>query len=105
MINYQIEYLKSFSSSLEDLVKNWRTELYFSDKQIGKFIQTIDNHIQSIREMPFIHENVALIYGFDQPTYRFLIGKTYGIFYRVNEEKNVIYIGRVFSVKQMKLDF
>ncbi|EFK80414.1 hypothetical protein HMPREF9269_1541 [Ligilactobacillus salivarius ACS-116-V-Col5a] len=52
-----------------------------------------------------MYEEVSSKYGFSVKTYRIVIGKSYAIFYRIDEKNNNILVGRIFQSKQMKLEF
>ncbi|OJG21488.1 toxin-antitoxin system, toxin component, RelE family [Enterococcus avium] len=52
-----------------------------------------------------MYEDVSPLYGFDIPTYRILIGQSYAIFYRIDEENHSVLIGKIFKQKQMHLKF
>lgn len=75
MKNYTLVYSESFRKSLQENISEWE------------------------------YENVASLYGFDKPTYRILIGKSFAIFYRINQEERTILIGNLFKQKQMHLYF
>jgi plasmid stabilization system protein ParE len=61
--------------------------------------------LRSIKLFPKMHEDVSPLYGFDIPTYRILIGQSYAIFYRIDEENHSVLIGKIFKQKQMHLKF
>lgn len=48
-----------------------------------------------------MYEEVSEIYGMDSSTYRIVIGKSYALFFRIDQEKKEILVGRIFQSKQM----
>jgi len=105
MIEYEEKFLSSFDTSLEELIKEWEKELFFSHERISEFITTVYKRIELLRQFPYMCMDVSDLYEFQVKTYRCLLGKNYAFFYRINEEKKQLYIGRIFSTKQMVLDF
>ncbi|MDE1549299.1 type II toxin-antitoxin system RelE/ParE family toxin [Jeotgalibaca caeni] len=105
MVKYTVEYSESFRTSLVQTIKEWETELFIPENQVNQFVQAIYKSIELIKIFPEMNEEVSLVYGFREPTYRILIGKSYAIFYRINKNENKILIGNLYKQKQMKLQF
>lgn len=105
MQRYELVYSESFSNSLSHWIDYWEETLNFPEDKIKQFIEVITTSFQLMRQFPSMHEEVSIIYGFTQPTFRLLIGKQYAIFYRVNHEKKEVIIGQMVSQKQMKVQF
>jgi len=102
---YKLVYSIQFRKSLRKIVDYWRYSLHFSDERINNFLQLIYSSTQMVKDFPFINEDVASTYGFNEPTYRILIGDRYALFYRVNEEDKIILVGNIFGQNQMKVRF
>lgn len=103
--NYLIFYAASFMESLKENIREWEEELAIPEEKIRTFIQSIDRSINLLKLFPEMYENVASIYGFSEPSYRILIGSSYGIFYRIDHENKRILIGNFFKQKQLHLRF
>ncbi|EPH95165.1 toxin-antitoxin system, toxin component, RelE family [Enterococcus faecalis 13-SD-W-01] len=71
---------------------------------VRRFVSVIQKARGLTKTFPNMYEEVSRIFGMEE-TYRIVIGKSYAIFYRINEEKKTIYIGPIFLQKQMKLGF
>jgi len=102
---YKLVYSIQFRKSLREIVDYWRYSLHLSDEKINIFLQLIYSSTQMLKDFPFINEDVASVYGFNEPTYRILIGDRYALFYRVNEEDKIILVGNIFGQNQMKVRF
>lgn len=105
MKSYQLIYSVSFKNSLIQLISEWENELFLSEEKIKHFVQLIYRSLELLRLFPKMHEDVSPLYGFDIPTYRILIGQSYAIFYRIDEENYSVLIGKIFKQKQMHLKF
>lgn len=105
MENYTLIYSESFKNSLEANILEWKTELSISEERTRQFVQAIYHALEHLKQFPEMYENVARLYGFDVPTYRILIGKSFAIFYRSNHEEQTVLIGNMFNKKQMHLKF
>ena len=102
---YNLVYAKSFADSLSELIDTWENELFLSSETINKFVGSIQKALELATVFPEMYEEVSSKYGFSVKTYRIVIGKSYAIFYRIDEENNNILVGRIFQSKQMKLAF
>lgn len=102
---YEIRYSASFQRSLEKIISDWQLKLNLSTETIKRFVSSIYQSMEDLKRYPYLATDVAAIYGFNQPTYRVVIGSSYAFFYRVNEDKNRIEIGSLFSTNQMKVSF
>lgn len=100
---YLIVYAASFTESLKESIREWAEELSISPEKIRTFVQSIERSINLLKLFPEMYEDVASIYHFFEPTYRILIGKSYGIFYRIDHENKRILIGSLFKQKQLYL--
>lgn len=100
-----ITYSRHFSESLAEQIGTWETELFFPERQITRFVVAISNSLELLKTLPHTHEDITERYGFDQPPFRILIGRSHGIFYRVNEDRKEILVGGLFHQKQMRLKF
>ena len=105
MTEYNLVYAKSFADSLSALIDTWENELFLSSETINKFVGSIQKALELATVFPEMYEEVSSKYGFSVKTYRIVIGKSYAIFYRIDEENNNILVGRIFQSKQMKLAF
>ena len=105
MEEYKLLFSKSFQTSLETIIDEWENELDLSPESIKRFVGAIQKALELTKTFPKMYEEVSEIYGMDTPTYRIVIGKSYALFYRIDHEKKEIHVGRIFSQKQMKLDF
>ena len=105
MKSYQLIYSVSFKNSLLQLISEWENELFLSEEKIKHFVQLIYRSLELLRLFPKMHEDVSPLYVFDIPTYRILIGQSYAIFYRIDEENYSVLIGKIFKQKQMHLKF
>ncbi|GEK29374.1 hypothetical protein [Furfurilactobacillus siliginis] len=103
-MDYQISYSKEFASSLKQILISWR-ELQVEETTIDRFIGDIYHVVDSLRTFPLRFEDVSNKYGFDRATRRCLIGKKYAFFYRVDEEKRVVLIGKLYNQSQFELKF
>ncbi|WP_270312504.1 type II toxin-antitoxin system RelE/ParE family toxin [Ligilactobacillus agilis] len=92
-------------SSFSELIDTWENELFLSSETINKFVGSIQKALELATVFPEMYEEVSSKYGFSVKTYRIVIGKSYAIFYRIDEENNNILVGRIFQSKQMKLAF
>jgi plasmid stabilization system protein ParE len=104
MQEYRLVFSKSFKTSLENTIDEWENELLLSPESIRRFVRTIQKALELTKTFPKMYEEVSQIYGMEEETYRLMIGKSYAIFYRINEEKKTIHVGQLFLQKQMKLD-
>lgn len=100
---YQILYTHSFSESLMKLIASWQS-LGFGDDQIQSFVAIIYRKILSLKSYPNRFQDVTALYDLEKPARRLLVGQ-YAIFYRVDDLKQIIYVGAIFSPKQMALHF
>ncbi|SET45077.1 hypothetical protein SAMN04487821_112110 [Enterococcus malodoratus] len=82
MEKYTLIYSESFKNSLQENI---------SENQLKRF--------------PEMYEDGTRLYGFDTPTYRILIGKSFAIFYRIDQKEQTVLIGNIFRQKLMKLLF
>lgn len=105
MKEYNLVYAKSFADSLNELIDTWKNELFLSSETINKFVGNIQKSLELATVFPEMYEEVSSKYGFQVKTYRIVIGKSYAIFYRIDEKNNNILVGRIFQSKQMKLEF
>lgn len=105
MTEYNLVYAKSFADSLSTLIDTWENELFLSQETINKFVSNIQRALELAAIFPEMYEEVSAKYGFDVKTYRIVIGKSYAIFYRIDEKNNNILVGKIFQSKQMKLEF
>ncbi|QXJ58975.1 type II toxin-antitoxin system RelE/ParE family toxin [Enterococcus raffinosus] len=105
MMNYTLVYSESFRKSLQENISEWEKELLLTDEKITQFVHAIYHSLNRLKQFPEMYENVAGLYDFDKPTYRILIGKSFAIFYRINQEERTILIGNLFKQKQMHLYF
>ncbi|MDH6365815.1 hypothetical protein M2139_002847 [Enterococcus sp. PF1-24] len=105
MTQYSVVYSHSFVESLSKHIIFWEKELKLSQESINKFIKIIYTSIELLKIFPKKHPEVSNIYHFSEPTYRITIGKSFAIFYRLNDEKKEIYMGNIFSTKQINLAF
>lgn len=105
MKEYNLVYAKSFADSLNELIDTWENELFLSSETINKFVGNIQKSLELATVFPEMYEEVSSKYGFSVKTYRIVIGKSYAIFYRIDEKNNNILVGRIFQSKQMKLEF
>lgn len=97
MMNYTLVYSESFRKSLQENISEWEKELLLTDEKITQFVHAIYHSLNRLKQFPEMYENVASLYGFDKPTYRILIGKSFAIFYRINQEERTILIGNLFN--------
>ena len=79
--------------------------MFLSPETINKFVGNIQKSLELTTVFPEMYEEVSSKYGFSVKTYRIVIGKSYAIFYRIDEKNNNILVGRIFQSKQMKLEF
>ncbi|MFT9269783.1 MAG: type II toxin-antitoxin system RelE/ParE family toxin [Liquorilactobacillus nagelii] len=100
---YELRYSESFQKSLEATISYWQQKIELSDDKISEFVSSIYKSTEALKRYPYLAENVATKYGFNQPTYRVVIGKSYAFFYRVNQKK--VEIGSLYNTKQMKVSF
>lgn len=105
MEEYQLLFSKSFQTSLETIIDEWENELELSPESIKRFVGAIQKALELTKTFPKMYEEVSKLYGMEEPTYRIVIGKSYAVFYRIDQEKKEINVGRIFLQKQMKLDF
>ncbi|WP_369022374.1 type II toxin-antitoxin system RelE/ParE family toxin [Ligilactobacillus salivarius] len=105
MKEYNLVYAKSFADSLSKLINTWENELFLSPETINKFVGNIQKSLELATVFPEMYEEVSSKYGFSVKTYRIVIGKSYAIFYRIDEKNNNILVGRIFQSKQMKSEF
>jgi plasmid stabilization system protein ParE len=54
---------------------------------------------------PEMYSDVQDVYNFSESTRRILIGDSYGIFYRVDEENHQLIVGSIFNQKQLHVKF
>lgn len=102
---YKLIFSIGFRKSLREIVDYWKYSLSLSDERINKFVSLIYSSLELVKHSPYSSKNVTEQYGFDEKTYRILIGKSYAIFYRINEEKKTILVGKIFGQKQMRVEF
>lgn len=105
MEEYQLLFSKSFQTSLETIIDEWENELELSPESIKRFVGAIQKALELTKTFPKMYEEVSKLYGMEAQTYRIVIGKSYAVFYRIDQEKKEINVGRIFLQKQMKLDF
>lgn len=105
MKEYNLVYAKSFADSLSELIDTWENELFLLPETINKFVSNIQKSLELATIFPEMYEEVSSKYGFTVKTYRIVIGKSYAIFYRIDEKNNNILVGRIFQSKQLKLEF
>lgn len=105
MADFTIGYTQQFYQSLVELVSWWEEELLFTEAEISRFVTLIYDSLQKVRHFPQMYPEVSEVYGFTQPTHRIVIGKALALFYRVDEARQVIVVGRIFQTKQLKLQF
>ena len=103
MEKYTLIYSEYFKKSLQANIFEWQNELLLPDEKIRQFVQAIYHSFNHLKQFPEMYENVADRYGFDRPTYQILIGKSFALFYRINQEEHSILIGNMFKQKQLKL--
>lgn len=103
MEKYTLIYSESFKKSLQANIFEWQNELLVPDEKIRQFVQAIYHLFNHLKQFSEMYENVADRYGFDRPTYRILIGKSFALFYRIIQEEHTILIGNIFKQKQLKL--
>ena len=90
MKEYNLVYAKSFADSLSKLINTWENELFLSPETINKFVGNIQKSLELATVFPEMYEEVSSKYGFSVKTYRIVIGKSYAIFYRIDEKNNNI---------------
>ncbi|WP_438716182.1 hypothetical protein [Enterococcus sp. AZ109] len=100
-----IEYAESFKKSLRDIIAEWESDLLLPEDTIKKYVYTIYTSIQLLRFFPELHEDVAHIYRLNEPTYRILIGKSFAIFYRLDQKLKIVQIGHLLSKNRWKYLF
>ncbi|MCD5203156.1 type II toxin-antitoxin system RelE/ParE family toxin [Enterococcus casseliflavus] len=105
MKEYTLVYSQRFQQSLSNLITEWENELLLSQTSIKRFVGAIQKALELTKTFPKMYEEVSKIYGMKTTTYRIVIGKSYALFYRIDDEKKEILVGRIFQSKQMRLDF
>lgn len=105
MEEYTIVYSKNFQTSLESIIKEWEEVLFLPPDSIKRFIRVIQKALELAKTFPTMYEEVSEIYNMDAPTYRIVIGKSYALFYQINQEQKEIHVGRIFQSKQMRVSF
>lgn len=103
MDEYTLIYSTQFRKSLRRMIDYWKYSLLISDKRVDKYIKLICSSVETLKQFPYIYEDISDVYKFDQPTDRILIGDSYAIFYRMNEEKNIVLVGNVFGQRVMQV--
>ena len=102
---YSLKYTDSFKFALQQTIDYWQNELKLSEVRIRSFVRSIYKSLQKLRKYPFLAPNVSDLYGFTVPTFRIVIGRSYAIFYRVNQKRQLIEVGAFFNTSQMKVLF
>ena len=105
MEKYALICSESFKNGLQENISEWKNELFLSDEKIHQFVYAIYASLNQLKQFPEMYEDVARLYGFDTPTYRILIGKSFTIFYRIDQKERTVLIGNIFKQKLMKLLF
>lgn len=105
MDDYKLVYSRSFKNSLEEIIHEWEFDLCLSEEKIAHFVKNIYRSLELLKLFPEMHEEVSDLYGFNQPTYRILIGKAYAIFYRIDVQSKEILIGNIYKQRQLHLKF
>lgn len=99
----KIRYTQSFADSLEQIILYWQDQLLLSSQRIAQFTDHLNHKINLLKDYPQMGTNVTELYHLNTRTYRLLIGHSYAIFYRIND--NCIVIGSIFSTSQMEIKF
>ncbi|WP_048001016.1 toxin RelE [Lactiplantibacillus herbarum] len=102
---YDLKYTDSFKVALQTTIDYWQSELKLSEERIRNFIESIYKNLQKLREYPFLAPDVSGVYGFAVPTFRIVIGRSYAIFYRVNQKQQIVEIGALFNTSKMQVPF
>lgn len=101
----KIKYTDHFAASLDRIISYWQNQLKLSPKKIDEFTFYIDKKIRLLKDFPRLGQDVTDLYGFKKQTFRILIGNSYGIFYRLDQANNQIFIGAIFGIAEMKVKF
>jgi len=90
---YNLRYTNSFKVALQMTIDYWQNELKLSESRIRNFIISVYKSLQKLREYPLLAPNVSDLYNFAVPTFRIMIGHSYAIFYRVDQQSRTVKIG------------
>ncbi|HJF53742.1 MAG TPA: type II toxin-antitoxin system RelE/ParE family toxin [Limosilactobacillus coleohominis] len=101
----KIRYTSNFADSLNKIILYWQDQLKLSPEKIDEFTLHIDKKIRLLEGFSRLGQDVTDLYGFAEQTYRILIGNSYGIFYRINADQDIIVIGAIFSTAEMNVKF
>lgn len=101
----KIEYTNHFAQSLNQIILYWLNDLQISQDKVKRFVGQIEYKISLLKHFPKMGQDVTDLYELDQTTYRLLIGKSYGIFYRIDEQHQLVIIGSIYGTNQMEIKF
>lgn len=101
----EIKYTKHFADSLAQIIGYWQNDLKIAPEKVAQFTNHIHYKINLLQEFPQMGTDVTKLYDLKTTTYRILIGKQYGIFYRIDGSHDVIVVGTIFSISQMRIKF
>lgn len=101
----KIRYTVYFADSLDSIIAYWQGQLKLSPKKVSEFTVHINRKIELLQHFTHYGQDVTELYGFDQKTYRILIGKSYGIFYRIDIHNDMVIVGGIFCTTEMNVKF
>ncbi|WP_076460034.1 type II toxin-antitoxin system RelE/ParE family toxin [Limosilactobacillus caccae] len=101
----EIKYTSYFAKSLTQIINYWTSTLKLNSEQVNSFVFHIYQKLELLKSFPRMGQDVTQKYQFQETTYRLLIGKSYGIFYRFDEEKSLIIVGSIYGTSQVKVKF
>ena len=92
-IKYDIIVTEKAKNEIDDIY-NYISKSLMAEKAAENLVNKIENSILQLEDMPKLG-SIIEIYKLRKYTYRKLIINNYVVLYRIDEERNIVYIARV----------
>jgi len=92
-IKYDIIVTEKAKNEIDDIY-NYISKSLMAEKAAENLVKKIENSILQLEDMPKLG-SIIEIYKLRKYTYRKLIINNYVVLYRIDEERNIVYIARV----------